>query len=327
MKQYYLNNYSFKLFIIVLISFSPSSIDELKNDVVLNLRRDSLNILHQRKDTKKSAALNHSNTNSVRVERLDDYQSPKISTITSNDLNSLEDPTLNYTVRRDMSQDSLDEQTNGNDYIGINSTLNYTINNGLLNDSTTNKFPSNHLNMHSIIERQIDKHLIDTDKQKINRNLEQINLDKNIDREPIIKPPQHQLNENLNSYKPYQLNQPKFTEHKNLINSNYLPATKSANHLTNQITNHLTSNAQFEVPVLIETPCTPEPVDECSTESNSESSAAQPNRLPQNTNNYNDSENNLTRRKRTTKRIDNNQEELDTLFNGLYILLKINFLN
>lgn len=324
-------------------------IDELKNDVVLNLRRDSLNILQlQQKDPKKSVALKHkeNTTSLMRVELVDDYQLPKISStssVGSRDGGPANKETTSsskesHTVRRDISQDSLDEQLNGKDYIGINSTLNCSLaNNGLGASTMHSKLstitdPIGEQQQHKDIDHYLvkqsanrvaaplDRHPIDkphvdsklVDRSQINRNLsDQMTVDRNVDKQQVKQPNEY-------AYKIYQQHpshSKPANEQRNLVNSsNFMQPTKAANQL-----NHL-AGPPFEVPVLIETPCTPEPPadDECSTESNSEPPAAG-STTPQNTNNSfdTDSENNLSKRKRTKRRMEN-QEEIDTLYNGGY---------
>ena len=270
----------------------------------------------------------------MRVELVDDQ--PKISStsstgsVASQDANSTtKEP---HTVRRDISQDSLDEQPNGNDYyIGINSSLNCTLVNNGLGASTVNssKFSAisdsigEHKNADYLANRvgcPIDRHPIDkphadgklVDRSQINRNLsDQMTVDRNADKQ--AKPP------NEYAYKIYQQQQhpphaKSANEQRNLVNSsNFMQPAKVA---ANQ-SNHL-AGPPFEVPVLIETPCTPEPPadEDCSTaESNSEPTAGCT--TPQNTNSSfdNESENNVSKRKRTKRRMEN-QEEIDTLFNG-----------
>lgn len=297
--------------------------------------------MHQRKDTKKPAAatLNHSkdNTSLVRVECLDDYRLPKQSTTTitpiindlsnelDKDLNNLE-KSLDYTVRRDISQDSLDEQTNGNhnDYIGINSTLNTSsavnysfVNKNAFNEQITGTkiqqpnedsrdayLSRNAINKQSSIDKPYtDKSYVDAKFNDRPYDFADKNVDRNVD-----------LKSNDNAYKSQQTIQNlRFNnEHRNLINSNCLPPIRSANSQQTAST-----VKQFEVPVLIETPCTPEPpVDEESSAAESISEAIQANR---NNSFENDSENNLAKRKCTRRRIEN-QEEIDALFNGLYYL-------
>lgn len=331
--------------------------DELKNDVVLNLRRDSLNILQlAQKDSKKSVALKHkeNTTSLMRVELVDDYQTdyqlPKISSTSASTAGLNREPPRDTSnrdapirdasnkerkepsVRRDISQDSLDEQPNGCDYIGINSTLNCsTLNNGL-GASVGSKFSVVHdaiaehsepPNKHPVIASAVtstvaspaDRHPIDkqhVDRQ-IGRNLyDPIIVDRNVDKEKqqTKAPTEYACKIYQQQPTPKSNN-----EHRNLVNSsNVTPASKATNQ--SSAANHLTSTASFEVPVLIETPCTPEPPadDECSTESNSETPSAGYT-TPQNCSFDNESENNLSKRKRTKRRIEN-PEEIDALFNG-----------
>ena len=280
----------------------------------------------------------------MRVELVDDYQFPKISSTGTSSAGSREatgDPNRetnssakdSHTVRRDLSQDSLDEQPNGNDYyIGINSTLNCSLNNGLGAPTSNSKFSAindvigeqhkdtaDHLARPSRVVGPVDRHPIDkshadsklVDRSQINRNSsDQTNADRNVDKEK-----QQQVKQpNEYAYKIYQQSphSKPADEHRNSVNSsNFMQHAKVANQ-----SNHL-ADPPFEVPVLIETPCTPEPPadEECSNEPNSEPTAGST--TPRNTNSSfdNESENNLSKRKRTKRRMEN-QEEIDTLFNG-----------
>lgn len=285
----------------------------------------------------------------------DDYQLPKISSTSASSAGGLNRDASNrdapnnethrstkepHSVRRDISQDSLDEQPNGCDYIGINSTLNCsTLNNGLGASTVGSKFSavSNAIGEHkehkhstnSVVASPVDRHPIDKphgDRSQISRNFyDQITVDRNprnVDKEKQQQTkPANEYACKIYQHQPPQ--KPNNEQHRNLVNStNFMPATKASNQST---TNHLTStqSTPFEVPVLIETPCTPEPPadEECSTESNSEPPTAG-NTTPQNTNSSfdNESENNLSKRKRTKRRIEN-PEEIDALFNGRHILV------
>lgn len=281
--------------------------DKLMGEVVLNLRRDSLNILHQRKDPKKSAALNHSK-DQMRLERLDDYQLPNNSklnsTINTNkqlnsgldqDLNRLEQK-LDFTVRRDISQDSLDEQTNGNhnDYIGINSTL---------NASTIGSYAFVNKNGH---EDAITSIKIN---QTTNDHLNNRNNDFKIDKFYSDKY-QDRRDVDNNKYMDSQFeerNEQNLKFNHEQQRTNYLPPIKSSN-------TSVSNSKQFEVPVLIETPCTPEPPIEEESSSSSATVVDSSNEAQGRNSFENDSENNLAKRKRTRRRIDN-QEEIDALFN------------
>lgn len=231
---------------------------------------------------------------------------PKLSTnLTNCNLENQE-----FIVKRDISQDSLDDQANGNDYISINSTLNCTVNNGLNNrilieqkcetqQSPSSNVQNNYLNKHQFVNKQ----------QSIDKETKQ-NLDQYVDKSLA--------NDNFRTYHTSELN----NDH--LLNS-YLPTRSNYHHPQLQQQHLQQPNVRFEVPVLIETPCTPEPIEEESnSESISEGTMKQQNNPKANNNFGIDSENNLTRRKKTKRRIDN-QEEIDALFNGLYIIISVLF--